>query len=310
MTIGHSGAAAKKPFPMPVNVKPMRPDGEGSLQVHQDPDDNIEGARVFAVYGKGGIGKSTTSSNLSVAFSKLGKRVLQIGCDPKHDSTFTLTKKLMPTVIDVLESVEFHSEELDIDDFVFEGYNGVMCVEAGGPPAGTGCGGYVVGQTVKLLKQHHLLEDTDVVIFDVLGDVVCGGFAAPLQHAERALIVTANDFDSIFAMNRIVTAISAKSKNYKVRVGGCIANRSAGTDQIDGFNEQIGMKRLAHFPDLDVIRKSRLKKSTLFEMDSSPELDAVKDEYLRLASNLWNGTDELKPVPMRDRDLFDFLGFD
>ena len=79
-----------------------------------------------------------------------------------------------------------------------------MCVEAGGPPAGTGCGGYVVGQTVKLLKEHHLLEDTDVVIFDVLGDVVCGGFAAPLQHADRALIVTANDFDSIFAMNRIV----------------------------------------------------------------------------------------------------------
>jgi light-independent protochlorophyllide reductase subunit L len=113
--------------------------------------------------------------------------VLQIGCDPKHDSTFTLTKKLMPTVIDVLETVDFHAEELRVEDFVFEGYNGVMCVEAGGPPAGTGCGGYVVGQTVKLLKEHHLLEDTDVVIFDVLGDVVCGGFAAPLQHADRAL---------------------------------------------------------------------------------------------------------------------------
>jgi light-independent protochlorophyllide reductase subunit L len=295
---------------MPVNVQPTKPDGDGSLQVHLDPGDKIDGARVFAVYGKGGIGKSTTSSNLSVAFSKLGKRVLQIGCDPKHDSTFTLTKQLMPTVIDVLESVEFHSEELDVDDFVFEGYNGVMCVEAGGPPAGTGCGGYVVGQTVKLLKQHHLLEDTDVVIFDVLGDVVCGGFAAPLQHAERALIVTANDFDSIFAMNRIVSAISTKSKNYKVRVGGCIANRSSATDQIDGFNEQVGMKRLAHFPDLDVIRKSRLKKSTLFEMDSAPELDAVKNEYLRLAQNLWDGTEELVPTPMRDRDLFDFLGFD
>ena len=107
-------------------------------------------------------------------------------------------------MIDVLETVDFHAEELRAEDFVFEGYNGVMCVEAGGPPAGTGCGGYVVGQTVKLLKEHHLLEDTDVVIFDVLGDVVCGGFAAPLQHADRALIVTANDFDSIFAMNRIV----------------------------------------------------------------------------------------------------------
>ena len=310
MTTGHNAATARKPVPIPVSVQPKRPDGDGSLQVHLDPEDKIDGARVFAVYGKGGIGKSTTSSNLSVAFSKLGKRVLQIGCDPKHDSTFTLTKKLMPTVIDVLESVEFHSEELDIEDFVFEGYNGVMCVEAGGPPAGTGCGGYVVGQTVKLLKQHHLLEDTDVVIFDVLGDVVCGGFAAPLQHAERALIVTANDFDSIFAMNRIVTAISAKSKNYKVRVGGCIANRSAATDQIDGFNEQIGMQRLAHFPDLDVIRKSRLKKSKLFEMDSTPELDDVKDEYLRLATNLWNGVDEVSPTPMKDRDLFDFLGFD
>jgi len=310
MTTGSNAATARKPFPMPVNVQPKQPDGDGSLQVHLDPEDKIDGARVFAVYGKGGIGKSTTSSNLSVAFSKLGKRVLQIGCDPKHDSTFTLTKKLMPTVIDVLESVEFHSEELDIDDFVFEGYNGVMCVEAGGPPAGTGCGGYVVGQTVKLLKQHHLLEDTDVVIFDVLGDVVCGGFAAPLQHAERALIVTANDFDSIFAMNRIVSAISAKAKNYKVRVGGCIANRSANTDQIDGFNEQIGMQRLAHFPDLDIIRRSRLKKSTLFEMDSTPELEAVQEEYLRLARNLWNGVEVQTPTPMRDRDLFDFLGFD
>lgn len=285
-------------------------DGEGSVQVQLDPSLEITSAKVFAVYGKGGIGKSTTSSNLSAAFSKLGKKVLQIGCDPKHDSTFTLTKKLMPTVIDVLESVDFHSEELRTEDFVFEGYNGVMCVEAGGPPAGTGCGGYVVGQTVKLLKEHHLLEDTDVVIFDVLGDVVCGGFASPLQHAERGLIVTANDFDSIFAMNRIVSAIKAKSKNYDVRLGGVIANRSAATDEIDRYNDATGMKRLAHFPDLDVIRRSRLKKSTLFEMESSPELEAVKNEYLRLAQNLWDGSDPVDATPMKDREIFDFLGFD
>jgi light-independent protochlorophyllide reductase subunit L len=247
------------------------PDGEGSVQVEMDPQDQIKGAKVFAVYGKGGIGKSTTSSNLSAAFSKLGHRVLQIGCDPKHDSTFTLTKSLIPTVIDVLESVEFHAEELRPEDYVVKGYNGVMCVEAGGPPAGTGCGGYVVGQTVKLLKQHHLLEDTDVVIFDVLGDVVCGGFAAPLQHAERALVVAANDFDSIFAMNRIVAAIGAKAKNYNVRLAGVIANRSAATDEIDRFSDAIGMKRLAHFKDLDAIRRSRLKKCTLFEMDDSPD---------------------------------------
>jgi light-independent protochlorophyllide reductase subunit L len=287
-----------------------RADGEGSVQVQLDPTLRIDTAKVFAVYGKGGIGKSTTSSNLSVAFSKLGKRVLQIGCDPKHDSTFTLTKKLMPTVIDVLETVDFHAEELRPEDFIFTGYNGVMCVEAGGPPAGTGCGGYVVGQTVKLLKEHHLLEDTDVVIFDVLGDVVCGGFAAPLQHASRALIVTANDFDSIFAMNRIVAAIQAKSKNYQVRVGGVIANRSAKTDEIDRFNGKVGLETIAHFPDLDVIRRSRLKKATLFEMEPSPELEAVQNEYLRLAARLWAGTDPQNATPLKDRDIFDLLGFD
>ena len=287
------------------------PDGEGSVQVQLDPDMQIEGAKVFAVYGKGGIGKSTTSSNLSVAFSKLGKRVLQIGCDPKHDSTFTLTKCLVPTVIDILESVNFHAEELRPSDYVYEGYNGVMCVEAGGPPAGTGCGGYVVGQTVKLLKQHHLLEDTDVVVFDVLGDVVCGGFAMPLQHAERALIVTANDFDSIFAMNRIAAAIKAKSKHYKVRLGGVIANRSRNTDEIDRFAEAVGLKRLAHLPDLDIIRRSRLKKSTVFEMEPEPGsgLEEAQQQYLQLAQQLLDGVEPLEARPMADRDIFDFLGF-
>jgi light-independent protochlorophyllide reductase subunit L len=296
--------------PPRLTARPRQGDGEGSVQVHMDDAVSGTTAKVFAVYGKGGIGKSTTSSNLSVAFSKIGKKVLQIGCDPKHDSTFTLTKRLIPTVIDVLESVQFHAEELRAEDFVFEGYNGVMCVEAGGPPAGTGCGGYVVGQTVKLLKEHHLLDDTDVVIFDVLGDVVCGGFAAPLLHAERGLVVAANDFDSIFAMNRIIAAIKAKSKNYPVRLGGVICNRSAGTDQIDRFNAASGMKTLAHFPDLDVIRRSRLKKATLFEMEGSPELEAVQAEYIRLAESLWAGAEGLEAAPLKDREIFDLLGFD
>src|SRR5512133_39872 len=287
-----------------------REDGEGSVQVSLDPNLKIGTAKVFAIYGKGGIGKSTTSSNLSAAFSKMGKRVLQIGCDPKHDSTFTLTKKMLPTVIDVLETVNFHPEELRVEDFVFPGYNGVMCVEAGGPPAGTGCGGYVVGQTVKLLKEHHLLEDTDVVIFDVLGDVVCGGFAAPLQHADRAMIVTANDFDSIFAMNRIVQAIGAKAKNYNVRLGGVIANRSAATDQIDKYNARTGLKTMARFPDLDAIRRSRLKKATLFELNDSPDVDAVCNEYLRLAASLDAGTEPLNGTALKDREICDLLGFD
>lgn len=163
---------------------------------------------------------------------------------------------------------------------------------------------------VELLKEHNLLDEQDVVTFDVLGDVVCGGFAAPLQHADRALIVAANDFDSIVAMNRIVQAIGAKAKNYKVRLGGVIANRSAQTDQIDRFADRVGLNRLAHFPDLYVIRRSRLKKATLFEMEPSPELEAVQAGYLRLAAQLWAGTDPLAPESLKDREIFDLLGFD
>jgi light-independent protochlorophyllide reductase subunit L len=285
-------------------------DGEGSVQVHQDQGLSIEGAKVFSVYGKGGIGKSTTSSNLSAAFSKLGHRVLQIGCDPKHDSTFTLTGHLQPTVIDILREVDFHPEELRPEDFVTEGWGGVLCVEAGGPPAGTGCGGYVVGQTVKLLKQHHLLDETDVVIFDVLGDVVCGGFAAPLQHADRAVIVTANDFDSIYAMNRIIAAVQAKSANYKVRLAGCVANRSRDTDEVDRFCDKVGFRRIAHMPDVDAIRRSRLKKKTLFEMDDEEDIVRCRAEYIRLAETLWAGTEPVAPEPMPDREIFELLGFD
>jgi light-independent protochlorophyllide reductase subunit L len=164
--------------------------------------------------------------------------------------------------------------------------------------------------TSKLLKEHHLLEDTDVVIFDVLGDVVCGGFAAPLQHAQRALIVTANDFDSIFAMNRIMAAILAKSKNYAVRLGGVIANRSAETDQIDRFNGETGMSLSGRFPDLDAIRRSRLKKCVVFEMDSTPELQMVQDEYMRIATMLAAGVPAQPGRPLKDREIFDLLGYD
>jgi light-independent protochlorophyllide reductase subunit L len=144
----------------------------------------------------------------------------------------------------------------------------------------------------------------------VLGDVVCGGFASPLQHSDRSLIVAANDFDSIFAMNRIVAAITAKAKNYGVRVGGVIANRSKDTDQIDRYADAVGLKRMAHFPDLDVIRRSRLKKSTLFEMEETPELLAVQKEYMRLAASLWAGSEPQDAKAMKDRDIFDFLGFE
>jgi light-independent protochlorophyllide reductase subunit L len=111
-------------------------------------------------------------------------------------------------------------------------------------------------------------------------------------------------------MNRIVAAIAAKSKNYKVRLGGVIANRSKDTDQIDKFNAAVGLKTIAHIPDLDDIRRSRLKKATLFEMDETPDILAVRAEYMRLAASLWAGNEEYSAMPMKDRDIFDLLGFD
>jgi light-independent protochlorophyllide reductase subunit L len=140
--------------------------------------------------------------------------------------------------------------------------------------------------------------------------VVCGGFAAPLLHADRGIIVAANDFDSIFAMNRIVSAIHAKAKNYGVRLGGVIANRSAATDQIERYNTRTGMRLLGHFPDLDAIRRSRLKKATLFEMEGGPEIKTVQDEYLRIAELLWAGVDPCEAEPLKDREIFDLLGYD
>ena len=111
-------------------------------------------------------------------------------------------------------------------------------------------------------------------------------------------------------MNRIVAAIGAKARNYNVRLGGVICNRSAATDQVDRYNAATGLSTLAHFPDLDVIRRSRLKKSTLFEMESSPELEAVKLEYLRLAAQLWAGATPLEGTPLKDREIFDLLGYE
>ncbi|MCF3576630.1 AAA family ATPase [Planktothrix agardhii] len=161
----------------------------------------------LAVYGKGGIGKSTTSCNISAALAKRGKKVLQIGCDPKHDSTFTLTGFLIPTIIDTLQEKDFHYEDIWPEDVIYKGYAGVDCVEAGGPPAGAGCGGYVVGETVKLLKELNAFDEYDIILFDVLGDVVCGGFAAPLNYADYCVIVTDNGFDAVLEVLPLIEDI-------------------------------------------------------------------------------------------------------
>jgi light-independent protochlorophyllide reductase subunit L len=267
---------------------------------------------VLAVYGKGGIGKSTTSANLSAAFAKKGAKVLQIGCDPKHDSTFPLTGMLQNTVIDILDSVDFHHEEIEPEDIIQTGFAGVDTLESGGPPAGSGCGGYVVGETVKLLHEFGLYDKYDIILFDVLGDVVCGGFSAPLNHADLGIIIACNDFDSIFAANRLCLAIAQKSERHKVKLAGIIANRvdhqyGGGVGLLEQFADKVGTRLIAEVPYHDLIRRSRLMGRTLWEMNE-PEQEVCVAPFNDLAEYLLNNPPTSIPQPYHDRAIFDAIG--
>lgn len=262
----------------------------------------------LAVYGKGGIGKSTTSCNISVALSLRGKKVLQIGCDPKHDSTFTLTGFLIPTIIDTLQVKDYHYEDVWPEDVIYKGYKSVDCVEAGGPPAGAGCGGYVVGETVKLLKELNAFDQYDVILFDVLGDVVCGGFAAPLNYADYCLIVTDNGFDALFAANRIAASVREKARTHSLKLAGLIGNRTSKRDLIDKYITCVPMPILEILPLIEDIRISRVKGKTLFEMtELDNSLLYVCDYYLNIADQLIACPEGVVPMEAPDRELFTLL---
>ena len=263
----------------------------------------------ISVYGKGGIGKSTVSSNLSVALAKRGKKVLQIGCDPKHDSTFTIAGKLIPTVIDVLEEENYKYEEIDENDIIFPGYGGVDTVEAGGPAPGLGCGGYVVGEVVKLLHQLDVYEKYDVMIFDVLEDVVCGGFSVPLQQSDYVCIVTANDFDSLFAANRIITSIKEKSKTYPVKLAGIIGNRTDIQDLIDVYAKKVGAPIINVVPLSEEIRMSRVNGKTLFaiEEEGGGSKNNLTGNFLAIADYLLASPEKIEIEPLGDREVFSLL---
>ncbi len=262
---------------------------------------------ILSIYGKGGIGKSTTSSNIAIGMGKRGARVLQVGCDPKHDSTFTITKRLIPTLVEIMAEHDYHHEEIEPEEVIYAGAHGVDAMESGGPAAGAGCGGYVTGEAVKFLKDHDLMDVYDVVIFDVLGDVVCGGFATPLNHSDFACVVTANDFDSLFAANRICAAVTQKGKNYPIFVAGLIANRCPETNHIDKYCENTGARVVGHVPQIDEIRRSRLAGVSIFEMKRKGGIALAQDRYLEIADYLLGQPEPLKVKPMSDREVFEHL---
>ena len=243
----------------------------------------------IALYGKGGIGKSTCTANLAAAFASLGKRVIQIGCDPKADSTINLLggKPLQP-VMDYLREHEDDPER--IEDISRIGFGGILCIETGGPTPGLGCAGRGIITTFNLLEQLELFEKyrPDVVLYDVLGDVVCGGFAAPIRegYAEQVLIVTSGEKMALYAANNINSAVKNFEDRSYAKVRGVIMNRrnvENEEEKVRAFAEKAGLEITADIPRSDDIIRFEDMGKTVIEGD--PECETSK-RFFALARKL------------------------
>ena len=243
----------------------------------------------IAVYGKGGIGKSTVTSNLAAAFALRGKKVIQIGCDPKADSTVNLLngEPLMP----VMNYLQEHDRDPEnIEDIAKEGFGGVLCIETGGPTPGLGCAGRGIITTFALLESLDLFEERkpDVVLYDVLGDVVCGGFAAPIRegYASQVLIVTSGEKMALYAAGNIKRAVDNFADRGYATVRGVVMNRRAvenEEEKVRAFADANDLEIVADIPrSNDIIRYEDMGK-TVIEGDASLE---VSQAFLSLADLL------------------------
>lgn len=243
----------------------------------------------LAIYGKGGIGKSTVTSNLAAACAFLGKRVIQIGCDPKADSTINLLggKPVMP-VMDFMR--QFDREPESLDEIAQPGYKGILCIETGGPTPGLGCAGRGIITTFALLEELQLFETykPDVVLYDVLGDVVCGGFAAPLRegYASEVLIVTSGEKMALYAANNINTAVHNFDDRGYAKVRGLVFNRRNIPDEsakVAAFAAERNLSILADIPRSDEINRWEDQGKTVIEADPASD---ISQKFLALAKSL------------------------
>ncbi|MDR3315524.1 MAG: nitrogenase iron protein [Coriobacteriales bacterium] len=263
--------------------------------------------KQIAIYGKGGIGKSTTTSNLSAALSDQGYRVMQFGCDPKADSTNTLRDgTYIPTVLDLLRE----KNKVDAHEAIFTGYNNIYCVEAGGPAPGVGCAGRGIITAVQLLKQQKIFEelDLDYVIYDVLGDVVCGGFAVPIREgiAQHVFTVSSADFMAIYAANNLFKGIQKYSNAGGALLGGVIANSMGHPYQrkiIDDFVERTHTQVMQYVPRSITVTQSELSGKTTIEAAPDSEQAGV---YRELARRIDEHTESTVPAPLEPGELKDW----
>lgn len=273
--------------------------------------------KEIAIYGKGGIGKSTLSANLSAALADLGKRVLQIGCDPKHDSTrLLLSGKKITTILDYIKStgaLDYRKE-----DILFNGYKSIGCVEAGGPEPGVGCAGRGIITSFELLDQFKIKQDYEIILYDVLGDVVCGGFAVPIrrEYADTIFLVTSGEYMAMYAANNILRGI----KNYdsdKCRVAGLLYNSRNIEDEdrkVKAFAEAVGLPICAKIPRSNVFAQAERNNTTVTELISqkmaenqganiTSEEKEIYETFKSLSTNIIEGVEMYEAKPLTDDEL-------
>lgn len=250
--------------------------------------------RQIAIYGKGGIGKSTISANLAASFAESGLRTWYIGCDPKSDGSMTLLNgRKIPTFLDQMKESQ--------KEVVFDGFKGIKCVETGGPLAGVGCAGRGIIVAVQELSKNHFRQEDDVLIYDVPGDVVCGGFAAPVRekYANEVYIVTSGEYLALYAANNIARGLA----NLRVNLGGIICNSREVANEREAvaeFARRIGSQLVGFVPRSAVVRECENQGQTVIECAPASE---QADAYRRLSQAILDNTRLSVPTPMDPEDI-------
>ncbi len=264
--------------------------------------------RQIAIYEKGGIGKSTTTQNLTAGLVEHGKKVMVVGCDPKADSTRLLLGGLAQKT--VLDTIRDEGEDIELERIMRTGFGGTRCVESGGPEPGVGCAGRGIITSITMLENlGAYTEDLDFVFYDVLGDVVCGGFAMPIREgkAKEIYIVASGEMMALYAANNIAKGISRYAKTGGVRLGGIICNSRNVDRELDllrAFSRELGTQLLYFVPRDNIVQRAEINRKTVIEY--KPD-SAQAQEYRNLAEAVINNTSFTIPTPMTQERLEQIL---
>ncbi|MDP1524587.1 MAG: nitrogenase iron protein [Rhodocyclaceae bacterium] len=266
--------------------------------------------RQCAIYGKGGIGKSTTTQNLVSALAEAGHKVMIVGCDPKADSTRLILHSKAQTSVMQLAAEAGSVEDLELEDVMNVGYGGVKCVESGGPEPGVGCAGRGVITAINFLEEEGAYDDElDFVFYDVLGDVVCGGFAMPIREnkAQEIYIVCSGEMMAMYAANNIAKGIVKYANSGSVRLAGLICN-SRNTDREDeliiALAEKLGTQMIHFVPRHNVVQHAEIRRMTVVEYDPTHK---QADEYRTLAKKIVDNKKFVIPTPIEMEALEELL---